>query len=73
MIGLGIGRTMLFAALGLYAVVRFVLEDFRADDRGAALGLSTSQLISVGLVGLVLVIHQRQSARAEGGPATMRR
>ena len=36
--------------LGLYAVLRFLLEFVRADDRGGVLGLSTSQLIGIGVV-----------------------
>lgn len=35
--------------LGSYAVLRFALEFVRADDRGALLGLSTSQLIGLGI------------------------
>lgn len=61
------------AFVGLYAFARFVLEYFRADDRGAVGGLSTSQLISVGLVGLALLVHRRRSAHVAVGPATMRR
>jgi phosphatidylglycerol:prolipoprotein diacylglycerol transferase len=38
---------VLLAFLGLYALLRFVLEYLRDDDRGALLGLSTSQLIGV--------------------------
>jgi phosphatidylglycerol---prolipoprotein diacylglyceryl transferase len=45
------------AFLGLYAVARFVLEILRRDDRGGMLGLSTSQLIGVGLVATAAVIH----------------
>jgi phosphatidylglycerol:prolipoprotein diacylglycerol transferase len=36
--------------LALYAVARFVIEILRRDDRGGLLGLSTSQLIGVGLL-----------------------
>ena len=50
--------------MGLYALGRFLLEFLRADDRGAALGLSTSQLIGVVLGGLALLLHRRLSARA---------
>lgn len=35
----------------LYAALRFALEYLRADDRGGAAGLTTSQWIGVGLVG----------------------
>ncbi len=45
------------AFLALYAVARFVLEILRRDDRGGMLGLSTSQLIGVGLVATAAAIH----------------
>jgi phosphatidylglycerol---prolipoprotein diacylglyceryl transferase len=38
------------AFVALYAIARFVIEFWRADDRGALIGLSTSQLIGVFLV-----------------------
>ena len=44
--------------LALYAIGRFVLEFFRADDRGGAIGLSTSQLIGLALVGVAYGIHR---------------
>lgn len=52
----------LFLYLGLYAIERFVLEYFRADEiRGIFLGLSTSQWISVLLfaasVTAFIIIH----------------
>lgn len=47
-----------FAAfLALYAIARFLLEILRRDDRGGMLGLSTSQLIGVGLVAVAAAIH----------------
>jgi phosphatidylglycerol:prolipoprotein diacylglycerol transferase len=47
-----------FAAfMALYAVARFALEALRRDDRGGALGLSTSQLIGVGLLGVAAAVH----------------
>jgi phosphatidylglycerol---prolipoprotein diacylglyceryl transferase len=46
--------------LGLYALGRFVLEFFRDDDRGGLLGLSTSQLIGLALVGVAVAIHVRR-------------
>jgi phosphatidylglycerol---prolipoprotein diacylglyceryl transferase len=55
------------AFLGLYAALRFGLEFLRADDRGALLGLSTSQLIGLGLVALAVGIHAR---RRPGPPST---
>ena len=49
------------AFMVLYAIGRFVLEFWRADDRGALFGLSTSQLIGVALIGLAVVLHKRLS------------
>lgn len=45
--------------LALYAALRFGLEFLRADDRGGAAGLSTSQLIGLGLVGVAYALHVR--------------
>ena len=56
------GQLMLLF-LALYAALRFVIEYFRADDRGALFGLSTSQLIGVFILGLVAVAWKRLSAR----------
>ena len=44
--------------LGLYAVARFLIEILRRDDRGGLLGLSTSQLIGVGLLLAALAIRR---------------
>jgi phosphatidylglycerol:prolipoprotein diacylglycerol transferase len=49
------------AFLGLYAIGRFMLEFWRADDRGALFGLSTSQIIGVVLLGIAVAIHKRLS------------
>lgn len=49
------------AFLALYAIGRFILEIWRADDRGGLLGLSTSQLIGVALVGVAIALHKRLS------------
>lgn len=60
------GQVML-VFLGLYALLRFGLEYVRADDRGAILGLSTSQFIGVLiLVGVAWVWRKlaTQSAKA---------
>ena len=47
-----------FAAfLALYAVARFLVEFLRRDDRGGMMGLSTSQLLGVALVGVAVAIH----------------
>lgn len=49
------------AFIGLYALGRFALEFVRADDRGGLLGLSTSQLIGLGVVAAAALIHARRS------------
>jgi phosphatidylglycerol:prolipoprotein diacylglycerol transferase len=48
------------ASLVLYALARFVVEILRRDDRGGLLGLSTSQLIGLGLVAAAVAIHRRR-------------
>lgn len=58
------------AFVALYAVVRFVLEFWRSDDRGALFGLSTSQLIGLLLVVAVVVAHRRRLARVPARPAS---
>jgi phosphatidylglycerol:prolipoprotein diacylglycerol transferase len=52
------------AFVALYAAARFLIEFWRSDDRGGLLGLSTSQLVGVGLLGAVLLVHRRFAARA---------
>jgi phosphatidylglycerol:prolipoprotein diacylglycerol transferase len=52
-----------FTFVVLYAVARFCIEMFRSDDRGALAGLSTSQLIGLGLVAAVYAAHRRFSAK----------
>jgi len=54
------------AFVGLYAVARFVVEFWRSDDRGGMLGLSTSQLIGVLLIGVAAAAHRRFLAGAAG-------
>ena len=51
------------AFVGGYATLRFLLEFLRNDDRGGLLGLSTSQLIGVGLVALTLLFQSRIAVR----------
>ncbi|MFO0569317.1 MAG: prolipoprotein diacylglyceryl transferase [Polyangiaceae bacterium] len=46
------------AFVGLYALVRFVIEFYRNDDRGGLFGLSTSQLIGLGLVAAAAAAHR---------------
>ena len=49
------GRTF-WGYMLLYAVSRFVIEFYRADERGLLMGLSTSQFISVILAPLSLIM-----------------
>lgn len=53
----------------LYAIARFVLEFWRADDRGGVWSLSTSQWIGLLLIGVAVFLHKRLSSRAPR-PAT---
>ncbi len=57
------GQVFLGFVVG-YAALRFLLEFWRDDDRGALFGLSTSQLIGVVLVGSAVFAHRRLRARA---------
>jgi phosphatidylglycerol---prolipoprotein diacylglyceryl transferase len=58
-----------FAAfLALYAVARFLIEFLRRDDRGGLFGLSTSQLVGVGLLAAAAVIHVVRGARTRPPP-----
>jgi phosphatidylglycerol:prolipoprotein diacylglycerol transferase len=50
------------ASLVLYAAARFLVEILRRDDRGGMIGLSTSQLIGLGLVAAAVLIHRRRGA-----------
>ncbi len=43
--------------LALYAAGRFILEVFRADDRGGVLGLSTSQWVGVVIIAAAIWLH----------------
>ena len=52
------------AFVALYSIVRFAIEFVRADDRGGFLGLSTSQLVGIALIGGVVWLHKRLEARA---------
>jgi phosphatidylglycerol:prolipoprotein diacylglycerol transferase len=47
----------------LYAVSRFVIEIYRGDERGTALGMSTSQLVAVLLVPISLLMLWRLRSR----------
>jgi phosphatidylglycerol:prolipoprotein diacylglycerol transferase len=46
------------SSLVLYSVARFAVEILRRDERGGAVGLSTSQLIGLGLIGAAALIHR---------------
>ena len=67
------GRTF-WGYMLLYAVSRFIIEFYRADERGLVMGMSTSQFISVVLAPLsllMLVYLRRRSTSPE--PATAAR
>lgn len=57
------GEAFLAFCMG-YALLRFGLEFLRADERGGAVGLSTSQLLSIVLVVLAVAVR-RAFARPE--------
>jgi phosphatidylglycerol:prolipoprotein diacylglycerol transferase len=54
---------VIFAYLMIYAVARFTIEFWRADPRGEVFGLSTSQLISVIMFPLALLLMIYYSRR----------
>jgi phosphatidylglycerol:prolipoprotein diacylglycerol transferase len=51
--------------IALYAILRFVLEHWRADDRGELLGLSTSQLLALPALVLVATLWPRGKKRGQ--------
>jgi phosphatidylglycerol:prolipoprotein diacylglycerol transferase len=57
------GRTFWLYML-LYGVSRFVIEFYRGDDRGMMFGLSTSQVVSVVVVPLAILMLARLGRRA---------
>jgi phosphatidylglycerol:prolipoprotein diacylglycerol transferase len=60
--------------LVLYAAARFAIEFLRRDARGGLLGLSTSQLLGIALVGAALAIHVwrgRRASRPAGASVTL--
>jgi len=57
--------------VGLYAVVRFLLEWLRSDDRGGIGGLSTSQWIGVVLLLASIAAHRWRRAIAASFSATL--
>ena len=56
------GQVML-SFIGLYAILRFTLEYWRADERGEFLGLSTSQLLAIPALVLVAILWPRWKRR----------
>ena len=58
------GRTWWLYML-LYAVARFIVEIFRADDRGIILGFSTSQFVSLVLapIAIVMLLRLKRAGR----------
>ena len=65
------GQVILTCAI-LYGVCRFLVEFVRADFRGGALGLSTSQLVSLPVLlgSVALLIHLSRKARREAAQQT---
>jgi len=59
------GRTWWLYML-LYAIARFIVEIFRADDRGVILGFSTSQFVSLLLapIAVVMLLRLKRAGRA---------
>lgn len=58
------GEVFLVSCL-LYAAARFVIEFFRADSRGELLGLSTSQIIGIGVAVAVFAAYPRFKRASE--------
>ncbi|MDB4988456.1 MAG: Prolipoprotein diacylglyceryl transferase [Myxococcaceae bacterium] len=57
------GQVALLALLA-YSLLRSIIEEFRADDRGVYLGISTSQWVSLAVVAAVAVAWRKWSHRA---------
>lgn len=64
------GQVFLFF-IGTYSVLRTALEWLREDDRGGAAGLSTSQLISLGLLLACVPAWRELRKRAENARAAL--
>ncbi|NMC69800.1 MAG: prolipoprotein diacylglyceryl transferase [Myxococcales bacterium] len=56
------------AGIALYAAARIGIEFFRADPRGGALGLSTSQIVGLVALAAMAVLHFRLSRRPASSP-----
>lgn len=52
-------------AMVLYAIARFMLEFIRRDERGGVLGLSTSQWVAIGMVGVCIYLWVFFKKRAD--------
>ena len=59
------GRTF-WLYIALYAIARFIVEIFRADPRGALMGVSTSQFVSLLILPLAVVMLIRLRRAASG-------
>ncbi len=58
------------SSLALYAVARFLVEILRRDARGGGFGLSTSQLIGLGLLVAAALIHRARTRALRATPST---
>ncbi len=58
------------AFLALYAAARFGLEMLRADDRGGAVGLSTSQLVGLAIAVAAFALHRKLGSARSPSPAS---
>jgi phosphatidylglycerol:prolipoprotein diacylglycerol transferase len=58
------GRTFWLYML-LYAISRFIVEAFRGDERGALMGMATSQFVSILVVPVALVMLARLRRRSQ--------
>lgn len=58
------GETFL-TSCALYALARFLIEFVRADARGELLGLSTSQIIGLAVIGVVMIAWPRFKRASE--------
>src|SRR5262249_52666384 len=66
------GRTFWLYML-LYSISRFIIEFYRGDERGGIGMLSTSQLISLVLAPLAIVVHAYLSGGKEPEPKRARK
>ena len=60
----GLIGALLLGSIMAFCISRFVIEFFRGDDRGAILGMSTSQAVSIVIVPLAIVMLVRLRARS---------